>query len=574
MAVDIAELLRRNAALRHLEDGELAAVAARMREQTVPGGQTLFAPGEAADTLYILKSGALGLFRPPHAGGQPRLAGIISSGEMVGALGLLTRERRLYRVGALRDSVVLSLSRAAFVALARRHPNAMLAAVQIALERLLPGDEEDAKWQPRSFALLPFDGGLPARATAERLRAALAPFGDCLVIDSDLGRGHAPGWYAEREAAVHFVLYVDDGDDPAWRDLCRRQADALLLLADAREASVPWPDRDQLDAHAAMERPRHLLLLQPADAIIAGAARRWRASLECRVQHHHLRDDGDVARLARLLARRSHGLVLSGGGARGFAAIGVIRALRQAGVEFDAVGGTSIGAIVGAGVACAWDDARIYAANRHAFVDNNPLADWTLPLVAFSRGGRTCELLREAFGERDIEDLPLPFFCVSANLTKGTAQVHREGPLWLWLRASSAVPGVLPPVLHDGDVFVDGAVINNLPTDIMADDSLAEITACDIDADEVLEARIEGHALPNVWRQWQQRALRPDLLSILWRAGMVNAEGATEHRRALADRCLAPRLGGIGMLEWGAYDHAVDTGYRFACEVLGLTPRT
>lgn len=574
MAFDTLSLLRGHPAFAHLDAQELAAVNAEMLAQTLPGGQALFAAGEDADALYMLQSGALGLFRTPHVGGAPHLAGLLSSGEMVGALSLLTRQPRLFTVRALRDSVVLRLSRDAFDALMQRHPRAMLNTVRVAMERLLPSGEGEPQIKPHSFAVLPFDQHVPVREFAERLRHALLIFGDCLLIDAALGRGRDEAWFAERESEVRFVLYVADGADADWRDLCRRQADALLLVVNADREVHHWPDHAQLDEHAALERPRHLLLLHPHGEILAGAARRWLDAFANQPRHHHVRDNNDVARVARLLARRSRGLVLSGGGARGFAAIGVVRALREAGVVFDAIGGTSIGAIIGAGVACEWDDAEIDAANRRAFVDTNPLGDWTLPLVALCRGARASRLLREAFATRAIEDLPLPFYCVSSNLTKGVAQVHRSGPLWLWLRASSAVPGILPPVLHHKQVFADGAIINNLPTDVMADDATAEIIACDINAAYIVDTLVEGAQLPGIWQQWRQRHMRPDLLSILSRAGTLNADASEAQRRALASRVFTPPLEDVGLLEWSAYDRLVTLGYRHACETLGIAARS
>jgi NTE family protein len=572
--LDTLELLRRNAVFGQLNATELAAVARQMAWLALPGGHLLFQAGEASDALYLLKSGSLGAYRTPEAGGPMHLAGMVTSGDSVGALGLLTGRPQAFEIRALRDSELLRLSRAGFEALTREHPEAMLGAVRNALDRLLTEGPDAPTVVPRTFAVLPFDRHVPARDMAERLRHALLPFGPCLLVDAALGRARSTGWFAERENEVRFVLYVDEGEDPAWRELCQRQADALLLLVNAGARAQAWPDRGALDAHAAWERPRHLLLLHPGD-VLPGAARRWCTALDTTLRHHHIRGDRDLARLGRLLARRSTGLVLSGGGARGFAAIGMVRALREAGTEIDAVGGTSIGAIIGAGVACEWDDRQMREACRRAFVDGKPLADRTVPLVALSRGQRTARLLHEAFGERDIEDLPLPYFCVVANLTSGNAETRRDGRLWYWLRASSAIPGILPPVFHRRQVYVDGAVINNLPTDVMRDDDIATIIAGNIRGDDALTAQVEEVALPPAWKvllQSLRGRSRPGLLPILLRAGMVNAEAASVRRRELATRLLTPALEQIGLLEWSAYDETVEAGYRSTMEALAAPP--
>ncbi|MBN8483035.1 MAG: patatin-like phospholipase family protein, partial [Xanthomonadales bacterium] len=287
--------------------------------------------------------------------------------------------------------------------------------------------------------------------------------------------------------------------------------------------------------------------------------------------HHHVRDARDVRRLARLLTGRSLGLVLSGGGARGFAQIGVVRALREAGLEIDRVGGTSIGSIIGAGVALEWSDEEMFDNYRRAFVVGRPLADYTLPLVALTRGHRVSRLLREQFGARDIADLALPFFCCSANLSSGRLDGHRQGPLWLWLRASCAIPGVLPPVLHHGEVHVDGAVINNLPTDLMAARHAGAIAAIDIGAGDVLHATAEEHATPSWWRLLLERGSgrRPGIFDILVRSGMVNAERASDERRELASLLLAPPVRETGLLDWRAYERTVEAGYQYGLRVIG-----
>ena len=218
-----------------------------------------------------------------------------------------------------------------------------------------------------------------------------------------------------------------------------------------------------------------------------------------------------------------------------------------------------------------WDTPTLLHKYHEAFVRGRPLSDWTLPLVALTRGRRATWLLRAAFGAIDIEDLAKPFFCVSTNLSGTGRVVHRRGPLWLWLRASSAIPGVLPPVLHHGEVYVDGALVDNLPTDVMAADGLAHLTAVSIRADIELRSGIEDFATPPWWRLLlqQRRGPRwPGLVSTLTRAAMVNSEETSERCRALAQRLITPPLDHIGMLDWKDWQRAAEAGYRETMRVL------
>lgn len=567
-ALDSLSLLRHSSVFADAEEAVLETVNEHLFPITVQGGQTLFEAGETAANLYLLQSGSVGIFRKPQAGGPAHLAGILGSGDALGVVSLLLDQSHSTSARALRDSELWCLSQENYARLIDRYPRAILGSARTALRRLLAHGGDEPRIQPRTFAVLPFDATVPARETAEQLRRALLPFGDCLLVDRALGQGRLPHWFAERESEVRFVLYVDEGRDPAWRKLCRRQADALLPIVRSATLASRWPDLSTLNDHADLDRPRHLLLLHPDGKIVAGAAQAWCAALDHQAQTHHVRGHNDVARVARLLARRSTGLVLSGGGARGFAAIGLVRALRECGRDIDRVGGTSMGAIIAAGIAMEWDDKAMREHFRAAFVDGKPLSDWTLPLVALSRGERTSRLLREHFGEHDIEDLALPFFCMSADLTSGAERIHRDGRLWRWLRAASSVPGVLPPLLHDGHVLVDGGIINDLPVDVMYDHGVATILACDIRADGVLETSLESAWSPGIVQQWLQRGQRPGLASILLRAGMVNAETSANRRREMATHVFTPPLGDVALLDFDAFDRAVQIGYRYGMQEL------
>jgi NTE family protein len=291
--------------------------------------------------------------------------------------------------------------------------------------------------------------------------------------------------------------------------------------------------------------------------------------------HHHVRHAGDVARLARLLTGRGVGLTLSGGGARGLAHIGVVKALREAGVPIDAVGGTSLGAILGAGVAMEWGHEELVERFKRTFVDTNPLNDYTLPLMSLVSGRKVTRLLRQEVGDRVIEDLPLPFFCVSSNLTTGRIAVHRSGPLWRWLRASVAIPGVLPPVFHRGEVHVDGGAMNNLPVDVMREVGRGPVIGVDVGADRAFTADFEDVDVPALWKAmawFRSKKKRVNIFQILWRAGMVNSAAATMAHREQTDLLLQPPLETLDMLNWKGFDRAIEAGYRYTVEKLRDVP--
>ena len=538
------------------------AAVAELEWISLPGGRLLFEAGSPADAVYFVISGCLGAFGP-----DGELVGRITAGESVGEMGLIVSRPRAATVRALRDSELATLSAGTFERVLLGHPVAILRLARLTVERLEDSAaNSECKRMPRTIALLPQHTGIDAAAHAADLCGALGGFGRVDLVSSQRAGSHSPQWFHELESRNDFVVYVADSGDTPWTRLCLRQADVVLLMALATDAPGLWAGLDGQDA--AVRRAE--LLLIHRGPLVAGAAGRWRALLPA-TPLHHLRGPRDFSRLARLLTGRAVGLVMSGGGARGFAHLGVVRALREYGVPIDLVGGTSMGGILAAGVAADWSDAELVERFRRSFVDTNPLSDFTLPLVSLVSGRKVGLLLRRELGDIDIEDLPLPFFCVSSNLTTGHIAVHQDGPLWRWLRASVAIPGVLPPVFHGGEVYVDGGAMNNLPVDVMRAKGRGPVIGVDVGMDRAFTTDLEATEMPSIWNLFRGRhggRRRPNILQILWRSGMVNSTTATQLRRSQSDLLLTPALESIDLLDWKSMDRAIDIGYRNACERL------
>ncbi len=530
------------------------------------GGAQLFAQGDASDAFYAVMTGSFGAFRKDSDGNQ-KLIGRIAANECAGEMGMLSGEPRGATVRALRDSAVLKLSRSTFERLVAVHPEALLGISRQAILRASkPAD--DHRGMPRTFAILSGDASINLREFAESWMLALKKYGDVVLLSSESAYQDA-SWFHELESRTPFVIYLADGNQSDWYARCIRQADACLNLAHPESSVMDLPP-DQKFSNIELGSPHHYLLMHRQKPRL-GAARRFLKNAPF-ARLHHVRDHRDVAQIVRLLLGKSMNLVLSGGGARGFAHIGVVKALREAGIEIDAVGGTSIGAMVGAAVAADWSIEEMTEVFRRAFVSTNPLSDYTLPLVSLVAGRKVSRLLRESFGERDIEDLSKPFFAVSANLTRGIAQVHERGPLWLALRASVSIPGLLPPVCQNGEVLVDGGVIDNLPVSLMRQRQQGEVIAVDIGGDHAVRAVRDEFELPSGWlllHEWFGKSARPRLRDILLRAGMLNASAMTQAARAQSSLLIRPELADIGLLEWKAFDRAIAAGYHHTLRVVG-----
>jgi NTE family protein len=556
--------------LRDLSPALLEEVARDVEWFSLPGGSTLFTAGDAVDGLYVVVNGALGVYVPSAAGGA-RLAGQIEAGGTAGEMEVISGSPRTATLISLRNTEVARLPVRTFEKLVSSHPQSLRYIANNLVQRVefLQRAESQPRTRPKTFAIVPNALDIDAAAFGLSLAEEFRRFGRAELVLSSQGSDRTSHWFHRLERANDFVLYVSDAQSSTWTKLCLHRADSVLLLARCDRAPRPWAALQAVRDDPGTASAAEIVLMHDGPRS-APQARRW-LDLQRVRRHHHVRAPGDIARVARLLSGHALGVVLSGGGARGFAHIGVLRALQAARLPIDAVGATSIGAIVGAGWAAGWSYEEMIERFRRSFVDSNPLGDYTLPFISLVAGRRVGRRLRAEFGEMHVEDLQLPYFCVSANLTSGQAAIHRRGRLWLWLRASAAIPGVLPPVVTEKQIYVDGATINNLPVDVMRETLDGTVVAVDAGADRMLETSIEMTEVPSAWHvaAWLRR--RPasiNILQILLRASMINSVAATVSQRALADLVLKPPLERIDLLDWRAFDRTIELGYRYASEAL------
>jgi NTE family protein len=549
--------------------GALKAAAKQVEWFSLPGGRALFHPGDVADSIYFLRSGVLGVFSPGEEGEQDFI-GHIRAGEPIGEMAFLSGAPHTSSIFAMRDSELIRLPRAAFEKLIKRYPTLMrsLAQMMVTRMRLSRRERHGRASEPKVFALLATSPTIDAHFIASQLAEAMDKLGYSSVIVGPESEDSDSEWFDQLERTYDVVMLHAPIADTHWFRLCLRQADRLWILArpDAfpSEPLLP-PDRSP----ARMFRLVDVVLLHNEDKRAVSDGCDWkRAANAERVFHWHQGSKADAERIARTASGRSIGLVLSGGGARCYAHIGAVRALREAGISIDFAGGTSMGAIIAAGVALGWDDDVLERNICEAFVNSNPLNDYTLPVVALTRGRKVNRRLERFFGEIQIENLVIPYFCMSSNLTCGCATVHRKGLLRKALRASIALPGVLPPEVLGGDVHVDGAVMNNFPVDVMAHTHRGMSIGIDVAREKGLNT--EDFIDPPGFFGWALRhglQEAPPIASLLMRSATIT-RGNDAAARENVDVLVLPDVKDVELRDWKAYDVAVEAGYRSMVKVL------
>ncbi|HLY38923.1 MAG TPA: cyclic nucleotide-binding domain-containing protein [Candidatus Binatia bacterium] len=555
-------------------------------------GDVLFRAGDAGDAVYLILGGRLRAV--DESSGTRRVVNEMFFGESVGEIALLTGATRSLTVEAARETYVARLAAEDFDALIERHPHVLKRLVRIVFERERRASSL-AKAGTLSMCLLPApDLAVPRfeEFVARFVRGVERAVGSTLHLsaarfDGAFGRAGASqtrpdhpldvtiaGWLSEQEVRHRAVVYVADAVGSPWADRCLAHADRLLVVADAGGDPTPSAlERQAVERCGATNC--ELVLLHPPDASRPQGTARW---LEARGEqaHHHVRlgSDADAASAARRVTGRTIGLVLSGGAARGFAHIGVLRALGEAGWPIDAVCGTSMGAVVAGAYAVGYDYegmvriALSLAARRRLF-------DVTPPVVSFLASKKVSNVYREIYGDACIEDLWRPFFCVSTNLSRARLVQHERGPLWRAARASSSIAGLFAPVAWDGDLLVDGATMNNWPVDLMrrrcpAGTVIAVHVNPDVDRSAHYDygAHLSGfHALGRHLAGLLFRRPRGDvpfIAGILTALSLVNDAMTTAEKRKLADLVIVPDVRAFNPLNFAVAQPLIDAGYTAA----------
>lgn len=580
MSIDLSASLK---SIPFLKDAPRRALKAAGKEASwfsLPAGTALFKAGDVADKIYFVLSGSLGAFRTSTSG-QTELVGHIRAGEPVGEMALFIgsvdedgdgeadNAPHTNSVYALRDTEVLQISRKGFDRLIKAEPEILEAMIRLILNRLQQTGKRSARAEPKVFTLVGTSPTIDIKLRAETIANALRRMKKTVaVVDEAVGDEKPSAYFDELEAEHDYVLLVSEIGDNSWYRLSTRQADRIWVIgrADARPSNPLMPEQN---SPALAHKLIDVVLLHSGREQKASRPEEWlTAAGGVRVFHWTGLEGSDCERLARTLSGRSIGVVMSGGGARAYAHIGVVRAMRERNVPIDFAGGTSMGAVIAACVALGWADDEIDYHIRKGFVESNPLGDWQLPVVSMVKGKRVDKRLKEHFQDVEIGDLNIPYFAVSTNLTDGCFRVHREGRLRDVLRASIALPGILPPVVDDGEILVDGGVLNNFPADVMRELHRGLIIGSDVGrsregmaADDFIE--------PNGFFGWiMEHGFRsaPPIAGLLMRAGTVNVN--PQSGRELTDLMVTPPIEGIELRDWKAYDEAVNAGYQSTIQAL------
>jgi CRP-like cAMP-binding protein/predicted acylesterase/phospholipase RssA len=593
-----------------LDDQTLHDLEAKLTWMHIPRGHVLCRQGDPSNSFFIIISGRMQVLIEDDSG-ETRRVGEMSPGESVGEMGVFTGDPRSATIVASRDSELLEFSKQEFDELTSQYPQLMRQLLRLLIQRLLGAHREDkAAALSSNILLAPANQAASLDEFAAKLFEAVCSSLDhttgglqpCLlltsrIVDDRLGHeGVAQSekgdpndlrlrsWLSEQENKYRVILFQTDPTLNAWTRRCISSSDEVMYVANASAtpgASAVVPEVHRQDESHQTRRRRSLVLLHDPGVTRPAGTMRWLQALnfvdksfdhQITARHFHVRRgmDADCRRVARFLLGHEVGLVLSGGGARGFAHLGCIQAMRELDIPIDMIGGVSMGSLVSAAYAY---DAECFDETIEKIRSQlqGALFDFTAPMVSLARGRRFDRRLQGWFQDVRIEDLWLPYFCVSSNLTEAGIVVFESDSLWRAVRASGTLPGLTSPVISDSCLLFDGCLLNNLPMDVMRDRlGSAHVIAVDVVPPHDLRVEVTQVQSPSGWwllwnrlNPFAANVELPGIVSIIHRAAELGSVYGRQRLidQQLADLYLQPPVDEIDIADFRMVDEASKIGY-------------
>ncbi|XP_055520047.1 patatin-like phospholipase domain-containing protein 6 isoform X3 [Leucoraja erinacea] len=607
----------------------------------VEAGRALYRQADRSDCTYIVLNGRLrSVIR--KANGKKELVGEYGRGDLIGVVEALTRQPRATTMHAVRDSELAKLPEGTLNNIKRRYPQVVTRLIHLLGQKILgnlqqvhgpfPGsslglstassaDVTNPTSNLSTVAVLPVCDEVPISAFAMELTHALNAIGPTLLMTSDIIRQRLgasaldsiheyrlSAWLAQQEDLHRIVLYQTDYSMTPWTQRCIRQADCILIVGlGDQEPSLGL--LEQMLENTAVRALKQLILLHKEDGPSPSRTVEWLNMRSWCSGHFHIKcprrifsrrnlqkltelyenvfqkpvdRHSDFSRLARILTGNTIALVLGGGGARGCSHVGVIKAMEESGIPVDIVGGTSIGSFIGA----------LYAEERSAVGTKQRAKEWanamnsvfktvldlTYPITSMLSGSAFNTSIADVFEDKQIEDLWIPYFNVTTDITASAMRVHKDGSIWRYVRASASYVPYLPPLCDpkDGHLLVDGCYVNNVPADIAKTMGAKTVIAIDVGSRDETDLCNYGDSLSGWWllwkrlNPWAEKVKVPDMSEIQSRLAYVSCVRQLEVVKSSAYcEYIRPPIDRFKTMDFGKFDEIYNLGYQYGKVVFG-----
>lgn len=554
-----------------LDDELLTQILEKGKVLELDTGYFLFHQRDNDNSLYIVLSGRFRALAE-QSDGTLHALGDIGEGEPIGEFALFMAEPRSASVVAIRKSIVLELKEKEYHQIVASHPAFSTKLTRFVVNRLRRNSlQQHLETSAKNIAVINLQSGNDITEYTEAIKAQFESLNVSIqILDHE---SHAnlelQTMYDTLEQHDGLNFLVSSDEDLAWSRQCIIYADLVVMAADFYADSSLQEIEKQLDLYSnnILNKKIYLLLLHPEDAKFPQNTRRWFENRKINLHIHYRKNHGpDIRRFARILANKAIGLVLGGGGAKGFAHLGAILALYEEGLEIDFLGGTSAGALYGLTASFSdFDKDRIHHYSRESAESKLTSNDFTIPLLSIMSGKKMSNYVKKMMGDTYLEDFWVGSYCVSTNYSNSTIKIHERGLARKQIEASIAIPGIYPPVVIDNQLHVDGGVVDNLPIETMYKYPVQHIIA--ISLSQLRTQEVDFDETPTasklIWNKiaGKKKYRIPGISSILVNSLTLNSRQKQEMTKSGVAIYLEMELKGIGMLDDTKWKEIVKKGH-------------
>ncbi|MFD2200495.1 cyclic nucleotide-binding and patatin-like phospholipase domain-containing protein [Shivajiella indica] len=553
-----------------MEENSLKQIFESGKKIELDSGEYLFKQGDKKNELYIVLSGRLRAINQEKT--HISVLGDIAEGEPVGEIALFTGEPRMAGVVAIRKSVVLEINQDHYHSVVSKNPGFASALTRFVIKRMRRNElEKNVESAPKNIVLLPLQKDLKIGFWIEELKKHFASLylpTQVLSEESDLGKSAKPIMEV-LESFQGLNLLLCDGNDSEWTKKCLLNADLIILASDfhADPNLYPVEIEQNLYENSILNRKKYLLLLHPEDAGLPENTEKWFKNRNLSL-HIHARKNNprDIRRLCRIISNQAIGLVLGGSNSKGYAHIGAVKALLEAGLEIDFVGGSSAGAIYGMSMTFADFDFESIekTCNDSASIESG-INDFMLTYFSKNSYKKIEEFTKKTFQNSSLEDFWITSYCVSTDISNNEVKVHRTGPAWQKVQESFTSPGIFPPVVINDQIYVDGALSDKIPIDPMYRYPIKHIIAVSLTGTE--PEKVDLHANPSVWDQIKEKFTKkkvydnPVITTVMVNSMTLNPRQKAEINKSKVSLLLDINLRAVSLLDDSQWKKVVKKGH-------------
>ena len=552
-----------------LSDEQLEVVAARMRPHQFAPGEQLCAAGDASDRIWLI-TGGLVIWTAGTTAGGGEIELRMRKGDVIGAQDAITGTERTATVSASTITDTLELAATDLLELADKFPRILINVIQTQRERLFRASAHSAALFSASVRSSSTRGeeigviaGPSLKGVVGRLVAAarIASPRPVSVLDRSLSLAGALT-ASDEAASENDTVLIPSDFDPDTVGVLLDQADRVVaLVGNAEEAG-------RLGAVAAASAGRQLEIVVVSDEA-RQASQMWHPAAlklvirDCPRQPDFPLADADLAWIARHLTRTKLGVALGAGGAKGYAHVGFLQALEEAGYTVDYVGGSSIGGFVASQVALGYNAAEVDTRFRNAFSAENVGQLFKSPLVGSVGLETLTGMLKEATKGAFFSHTQVPLVVMAVDLTARAPVAQRQGPLWEALLSALSVAGVFPTQERNGHRLIDAIALVPVPTAAVLEDGADIVVSVNLLGTESLE-RWPG--VPDEPEGEPAKPRRRGPLDTILEAMDLSQLDTSARHAALADVVITPKFGPAEWRDFHLADLFLEAGRTAARE--------